>query len=99
MVLVLLLVRLKLLVTSNMSEQSTPHVKVTINDLYKEQQETNKLLIQLASELKSLSDLPARVSKLEIVSAERAWIPRLLWAAVSSGIIGLVTSLYSIIKV
>lgn len=78
--------------------EPTPHVKVTINDLYKEQQETNKLLIQLASELKSLSDLPSRVSKLEIVSAERAWVPKLLWTAVSSGIIGLVTSLYSIIK-
>lgn len=80
-----------------MSGDPTPHVKVTINDLYKEQQETNKLLIQLASELKSLSDLPARVSKLEIVSAERAWVPKLLWAAVSSGIIGCVTALYTLI--
>lgn len=79
-----------------MSEQPA-HVKVTINDLYKEQQETNKLLIQLATELKSLSDLPARVAKLEIVSAERAWVPKLLWAAVSSGIIGLVTALYTLI--
>ena len=80
------------------SSEPTPHVKVTINDLYREQQETNKLLIQLASELKSMSDLPSRVSKLEIVSAERAWIPRLLWAAVSAGVIGFVTSLYTIVK-
>ena len=78
--------------------EPTPHVKVTINDLYKEQQETNKLLIQLASELKSLSDLPARVSKLEIVSAERAWIPRLLWGAVSAGFVGFVTAVYSIVR-
>lgn len=82
-----------------MSNETTPHVKVTINDLYKEQQETNKLLIQLATELKSMSDLPARVSKLEIVSAERAWIPRLLWTAMTAGIIGFVTALYSIVKV
>ena len=81
-----------------MGEQpQVPHVKVTINDLYKEQQETNKLLIQLASELKGLSDLPARVAKLEIVSAERAWVPKLLWAAVSSGIIGFGTALYTLI--
>lgn len=79
-------------------EPVQPHVKVTINDLYKEQQETNKLLIQLASELKSMSDLPARVASLEIVSAERAWVPKLLWAAVSSGIIGFVTSLYTIVR-
>lgn len=81
-----------------MSTNEPTHVKVTINDLYKEQQETNKLLIQLASELKSLSDLPSRVAKLEITSAERAWIPRLLWTAVSSGIIGLITAVYSLIK-
>jgi hypothetical protein len=46
-----------------------PHVKVTINDLYREQQETNKLLIQLASELKGLSDLPGRVRDLEVSKA------------------------------
>lgn len=81
-----------------MSDQQPAHVKVTINDLYKEQQETNKLLIQLASELKGLSDLPERVLKLELTSAERAWIPRLLWAAVSAGIIGFVTAVFSIVK-
>lgn len=81
-----------------MSNDQTPHVKVTINDLYKEQQETNKLLIQLASELKSMSDLPARVSKLEIVSAERAWIPRLLWSSLTAGVIGFVTSIYTILR-
>jgi hypothetical protein len=80
-----------------MSEPTPTHVKVTINDLYKEQQETNKLLIRLASELQSMSDLPSRVAKLEIVSAERAWVPKLLWAAVSSGIIGCVTALYTLI--
>ncbi len=81
-----------------MSDQQPAHVKVTINDLYREQQETNKLLIQLASELKSLSDLPERVLKLEITSAERAWVPRLLWGAVSAGIIGFVTALFSIVR-
>ncbi len=82
-----------------MSQQNDPtHVKVTINDLYKEQQETNKLLIQLASKLESLSDLPERVSKLEIVSAERAWIPRLLWTAMTAGIGGFIMAVYSILK-
>jgi hypothetical protein len=81
-----------------MSNDPTAHVKVTINDLYKEQQETNKLLIQLATELKGMSDLPARVSKLEITSAERAWIPRLLWSSLTAGIIGFVTSIYTMLK-
>lgn len=81
-----------------MSEPTPAHVKVTINDLYKEQQETNKLLIQLASELKGLSDLPERVLRLELTSAERSWIPRLLWTSVSAGIIGFITSIYSIVR-
>jgi hypothetical protein len=57
-----------------MSEVAPAHVKVTINDLYKEQQETNKLLIQLASELKSMSDLPARVRVLELEAVKHETI-------------------------
>ena len=81
-----------------MSSEPTAHVKVTINDLYKEQQETNKLLIQLATELKGMSDLPARVTQLEIVSAERAWIPRLLWTAMTASVTGFIVAIYSIMK-
>jgi len=81
-----------------MSTPEPTHVKVTINDLYKEQQETNKLLIQLASELKGMSDLPSRVAKLEITSAERAWIPRLLWTAMTAGVTGFIVAIYSVVK-
>jgi len=81
-----------------MSTPEPTHVKVTINDLYKEQQETNKLLIQLASELKGMSDLPSRVAKLEITSAERAWIPRLLWTSLTAGVVGFVSSIYSLLR-
>lgn len=73
------------------------HVKVTINDLYKEQQETNKLLIQLAANLNSLSDLPDRMRAVEKTQAENAWVPRLVWAGLSSGIIGFGTALYTLI--
>ncbi len=57
-----------------MSEMQPAHVKVTINDLYREQQETNKLLIQLASELKGLSDLPDRVRSLELEAVKHETI-------------------------
>jgi hypothetical protein len=80
-----------------MTEHEQAHVKVTINDLYKEQQETNKLLIQLVTKVEGLSDLPARVSNLENKLAEINWIPRVIWTALSAGIIGLGTSLYSLI--
>jgi hypothetical protein len=74
------------------------HVKVTINDLYKEQQETNKLLIQLASELKNMSDLPDRVSKLEISTATNSWLPKVVWTALSTSIIASVTAFWQLFK-
>ena len=67
------------------------HVKVTINDLYKEQQETNKLLIQLASELKGLSDLPDRVRNIEITQARVSWIEKISYSALTAGVIALIT--------
>ena len=71
------------------------HVKVTINDLYKEQQETNKLLIQLASELKGLSDLPIRVRDIELAQARLSWIEKVAYTGLTSGVIALITAIFS----
>ncbi len=79
-------------------ELTPVHVKVTINDLYQEQQETNKLLIQLASELKNLSDLPDRVAKLEITTATNSWLPKVVWTALSASIIASITAFWQIFK-
>lgn len=68
------------------------HVKVTINDLYKEQQETNKLLIQLASELKGLSDLPVRVRNIELAQARVSWIEKIAYSGLTAGVVALVTA-------
>ena len=78
-----------------MSSEATQgnHVKVTINDLYKEQQETNKLLIQLASELKGLSDLPVRVRNIELAQARLSWIEKISYSALTAGVV----SLFSVI--
>jgi hypothetical protein len=80
-----------------MPEPEVMHVKVTINDLYKEQQETNKLLIQLAADLRNMSDLPDRVRALEKFQDENSWVAKVVWAALSSGIIGFGTALYTLI--
>jgi hypothetical protein len=74
------------------------HVKVTINDLYKEQQETNKLLIQLASELKGLSDLPDRVRSVEIQQARMEWIDRIAKTALGGAIVSFLASIFTIIR-
>lgn len=81
-----------------MSAEATQgnHVKVTINDLYKEQQETNKLLIQLASELKGLSDLPDRVRTVEIQQARMEWIDRIAKTALGGAIVSFVATVFNL---
>jgi hypothetical protein len=77
---------------------SGTHVKVTINDLYKEQQETNKLLIQLASELKGLSDLPDRVRSLELELARMEWIDRIAKTALGGAVVSFIAAMFTILR-
>lgn len=77
---------------------SGAHVKVTINDLYKEQQETNKLLIQLASELKGLSDLPDRVRSLELELARMEWIDRIAKTALGGAVVSFIAAMFTILR-
>jgi hypothetical protein len=77
---------------------SGAHVKVTINDLYKEQQETNKLLIQLASELKGLSDLPDRVRSLELELARMEWIDRIAKTALGGAIVSFIAAMFTVLR-
>jgi hypothetical protein len=74
------------------------HVKVTINDLYKEQQETNKLLIQLASELKGLSDIPDRVRSVELEIAKMQWIDVIAKTALAGAIVSFIATLFSLLR-
>jgi hypothetical protein len=74
------------------------HVKVTINDLYKEQQETNKLLIQLASELKSLSDVPDRVRNVELQIAKMQWIDVIAKTALGGAAVSFSATLLTLLR-
>jgi (p)ppGpp synthase/HD superfamily hydrolase len=74
------------------------HVKVTINDLYKEQQETNKLLVKLASELHNMSDLPVRVRNVEIQQAKMEWIDRIAKTALGGAIVSFVATIFNLFK-
>jgi hypothetical protein len=77
---------------------SGTHVKVTINDLYKEQQETNKLLIKLAGELKGLSDLPDRVRSLELELARMEWIDRIAKTALGGAVVSFIAAMFTILR-
>jgi hypothetical protein len=48
-----------------------PVVKITMNMMYAEQQQTNKMLAKAVTHLEHLADLPERVRALELVSAEQ----------------------------
>jgi hypothetical protein len=74
------------------------HVKVTINDLYKEQQETNKLLIQLASELKGLSDIPDRVRAVELEVARMQWIDTIAKTALAGAVVSFIATIFALIR-
>ncbi len=74
------------------------HVKVTINDLYKEQQETNKLLIQLATELKSLSDVPDRVRAVEIQIAKMHWIDIIAKTALAGAVTSFIATIFAFLR-
>ena len=43
-----------------------PHIKITMQMMYREQQETNKLLARTVAHLENLQDIPERVRALEL---------------------------------
>jgi hypothetical protein len=53
------------------NDLTEPHVKITMNMMYAEQQQTNKMLAQAVTHLEHLADLPERVRALELISAEQ----------------------------
>ena len=53
------------------NDSTEPHVKITMNMMYAEQQQTNKMLAQAVTHLEHLADLPERVRALELISAEQ----------------------------
>lgn len=81
-----------------MSENEAMHVKVTINDLYREQQETNKLLIQLAADLRNMSDLPDRMRAVEKYQDENSWLPKVVWIGLVSGVGGAISAIWQLIN-
>jgi hypothetical protein len=80
-----------------MSTTESNHVKITVADIYREQQEMKQILIQLSAKLDTYGNLPDRVTKLELQQAESAWVPKVLWGALTAGITGFIIALYNLI--
>jgi hypothetical protein len=73
------------------------HVKITIDDIYREQQEMKQILTRMSQQLDSFGALPDRVTKLEIRMAEDAWIPKVVWTSLVAGITGFVAAIWQIV--
>lgn len=76
-------------------EKDQPHARVTLQMLYDKQLENQKLLIELATKMSGLEDLPERVTELEITQARYAWIEKIAYAALTAGVGAIVALLFA----
>jgi negative regulator of sigma E activity len=83
-----------------MAEETQPtHVKVTMNDLYREQQETNRMLVKTVAHLEQLADLPDRMRAVELKQAKTEWIEKVAYAGLTASIVALVGLIVGVVNV
>lgn len=83
---------------SNDNTGPQPHVKITVNELYREQQETNRLLVKTVAHLEQLADVPDRLRAVEISQAKGAWVERIAYSALVGAIIAVGTAIVNSIS-
>jgi hypothetical protein len=79
-------------------EEAQPHVRVTLQTIYDKQLDNERLLVRTLERLDGLSDVPDRLRHLETVQAERAWVPKMVMAAITSGMAGLAVALFGLVN-
>lgn len=67
--------------------------RVTINMLYQQQLENEKLLIEMSQRLQNMEQLPSRVRDLELANAKAAWIERVAYTGLLAGVGAVITIL------
>lgn len=73
-----------------------PTGRVTINMLYAQQLENEKLLIELSERLANMEKIPERVRALELQQAKTAWIEKVSYVALTAGVGALVAGMMTI---
>lgn len=71
-------------------EDDQPHVKVTMQTLYRMQLDNQKLLVETLAKLEAMNDVPERVRNIELKLARTEWIERVAYVALASGVSALV---------
>lgn len=67
--------------------------RVTINMLYQQQLENEKLLIEMSQRLQNMEQLPSRVRELELANAKTQWIEKVAYAGLLAGVGALISGL------
>ena len=78
--------------------QTQPHVKVTLQTIYDKQLDNEKLLVRTLERLDGLADVPDRLREVERAQAESAWVPKVVMTALTAGVVGFLTALFSVIR-
>ena len=74
-----------------------PTGRVTINMLYAKQLENEQLLIELSERLASMEHIPSRVRDLELAQAKTAWIEKVAYVALTTGVGAIIGGLATIL--
>ena len=60
--------------------------RVTINQLYQQQLQNEKLLIEMSQRLANMEQLPSRVRELELSQARNQWVEKVAYVALTAGV-------------
>ena len=79
-----------------MSEEEQPVAKVTMNQLYLMQLENNRMLTEALIKLDGYKDLPNKVLEVQLAIARLAWIEKVAYAGLLSGVAAIIAMLMQV---
>jgi hypothetical protein len=75
--------------------EETTGVRITQNAIYAKQLEHGETLIKILEKLDHLDDVPDRLREVELTLARLAWIEKIAYIALSTGVVSIIGLLVS----
>lgn len=75
--------------------EETNGVRITQNAIYAKQLEHGETLIKILEKLDHLDDVPDRLREVELTLARLAWIEKIAYIALSTGVVSIIGLLVS----
>lgn len=79
---------------TKLSDETTPHVKVTLQTLYDKQLENQRLLVETLAKLEAMADLPERLRAVELRQAKAEWVEKVAYAALIAAVTSGISALF-----